>query len=138
VLGIHDAEHEETSPDSPCLFISKLSCSLVGLTQRIYITPGTHAYQAYGKGEVVEQFRCTYGLNSAYRDAIENGELKIVGVTPDGEVRIVELPDHRFFIAMLFVPQLSSKPDMPHPLITTYLTAAIAFQAFQRGSQVRV
>jgi len=49
-------------------------------------------------------------------------------------IRIVELSDHRFFLATLFVPQLSASPDLPHPLIVAYLQAARTFQACQRRS----
>lgn len=37
---------------------------------------------------------------------------------------MVELPDRRFYLATLFVPQLGSQPDSPHPLILAYLRAA--------------
>ena len=121
-----EAEHEETSPGSACLVISKLACSLVGQAQTITILPGTLAYQAYGEAETVEQFRCNYGLNGAYRDRISAGALKVVGVDVNGEARMVELSDHRFFIATLFLPQLSSSPDRLHPLIIAYLKAAMA------------
>ena len=49
----------------------------------------------------------------------------MVGVDQDGEARVLELPDHRFFVATLFVPQLSSSPGSPHPLIVAYLRAAM-------------
>ncbi len=49
----------------------------------------------------------------------------MVGVDSDGEARVLELPDRRFFIATLFVPQLRSSPESPHPLITAYLRAAM-------------
>jgi len=138
VLGIHDAEHEETAPHAPNLVISKLTCSLVGQAQTIKIMPGTLAHQVYRKEEIVEEFRCNYGLNPEYRDKIGSGELKIAGVDSNGEVRIVELSDHRFFIATLFLPQLSSSSDMPHPLIMAYLRTAIAFQRrlFERSCYV--
>ena len=55
------------------------------------------------------------------------GRLKITGVDVEGEARIVELSDHTFYVATLFLPQVSSKPDRPHPLIVAYLRAAIAF-----------
>jgi CTP synthase (UTP-ammonia lyase) len=135
MLGIHNAEHEETAPDAPTLVVSKLACSLVGLIQQVRIMPGTLAHRVYGKGRVWEQFRCHYGLNPAYRDQMSTGELRVAGVDSDGEVRIVELSNHRFFLAILFVPQLSSSPDRPHPLIVAYLSAARAFQVFQRRSQ---
>ena len=121
-----EAEHEETSPGSSCLVISKLACSLVGQAQTISILPGTLAHRVYGKAETVEQFSCNYGLNSAYRDRISAGELKVAGVDFNGEARMVEISDHRFFIATLFLPQLSSSPDRPHPLIIAYLKAAMA------------
>jgi CTP synthase (UTP-ammonia lyase) len=131
VLGIEDAEHEETAPGAPTLFISKLACSLVGQAQTIKIAPGSHAHQAYGQKEVTEQFYCNYGLNPRFRDKVEKGKLKITGVDLDGEVRIVELSDHRFYVATLFLPQVLSKPEIPHPLIIAYLRAAVAFNAFK-------
>ena len=128
MLGIRDAEHEETAPDASCLVISKLACSLAGTTQTVRIVPGTLAHQAYGKEEAVEQFRCSYGINPEYRDAIEDGTLKVAGLGPDGEVRVIESSGHRFFIATLFLPQLSSSAGAPHPLIVAYLKAAMAFK----------
>ena len=116
------------------MVITALACSLVGVTQQVYITPGTLAHQAYGIGAVVEEFRCHYGLNPAYREHISQGALKVTGVDGDGEVRIVELSEHRFFLATLFVPQLTSSPDLPHPLIVAYLQAARTFQAGQSRS----
>jgi CTP synthase (UTP-ammonia lyase) len=130
-LGIRDAEHEETALNASRLVINKLACSLAGTSQAVRIVPGTLAHQAYGKRETVEQFRCSYGINPAYRDAIEDGTLRVAGLDPEGEVRIVELSGHRFFIATLFLPQLSSSAEVPHPLIVAYLKAALAFKAYQ-------
>jgi CTP synthase (UTP-ammonia lyase) len=39
----------------------------------------------------------------------------------------VELADHRFFVATLFQPQLSSSPEKPHPLLTAFVQAAAEF-----------
>jgi len=138
VLGIRDAEHEETAPDAPTLFISKLVCSLVGKIQTIKIVPGSHAYQAYGQEEVTEQFFCNYGLNPAFRNKIGKEQLKITGVDLDGEVRIIELSDHRFYVATLFLPQIFSRPGSPHPLIVAYLKAALVFQTSRRDSGIKM
>ena len=86
--------------------------------------PGTLAHRAYAKEETVEEFRCNYGLNLEYREQFAMSALQVVGVDPSGECRIVELPGHRFFIGTLFLPQLSSSPAAPHPLIVAYLKAA--------------
>jgi CTP synthase (UTP-ammonia lyase) len=131
VLGLREAEHEETAPEASQLVISKLACSLAGSTEPVTITPGTLTHQIYGKAKVVEQFACNYGLNPAYEEQITLGGLKIAGRGPDGEVRVVEVPAHRFFIATLFLPQLSSTAERPHPLVLAYLKAAKELRASQ-------
>jgi CTP synthase (UTP-ammonia lyase) len=133
-LGIEDAAHAETISNGSQPFISKLSCSLAGETQTVKISPGTAVFQAYNKETVIEQFNCSYGLNETYRDTMRNRILKIVGVDSNAEVRVVELPGHRFFVATLFLPQLSSCVAAPHPLITAYMKAAIAFQSCKHSA----
>ena len=46
-----------------------------------------------------------------------------------GEARAIESPAHRFFIATLFQPQLSSGPGKPHPIIVEFLHAAAKWKA---------
>ena len=89
---------------------------------------------AYQKETVMEQFNCSYGLNEIYRDAMQNRSMKIVGVDAEGEARVVELAGHRFFIATLFLPQISSNPETPHPLILAYIDAAGSFRSWQSGA----
>jgi CTP synthase (UTP-ammonia lyase) len=130
VIGIRDAEHEESSPDAQQLVISKLVCSLVGSTETVRLTPGTLTHRIYGRTEAAEQFACNYGLNPAYQEQLSGRELRVAGIGPEGEVRVVELAPlassapHPFFIATLFLPQVTSTPDRPHPLILAYLKAA--------------
>lgn len=125
MLGIQDAEHAETAPDASTLVISRLTCSLVGKTETVRIMPDTLAHRAFGKDETIEEFRCNYGLNPEYRERFGSGALCISGQDANGEVRIFELQDRRFFVGTLFLPQLSSSPAAPHPLILAYLKAAI-------------
>jgi CTP synthase (UTP-ammonia lyase) len=102
-----------------------LSCSVAGTSQPVEILPNTLAHKAYGTDSAAEVYRCRYGLNPAYRHDFFNAEMVVSGIDADGEVRIVELKEHPFFIATLFVPQHRSKPEVPHPLITAYLEAAL-------------
>lgn len=133
--GIGDAEHEESAPGAPTLLISKLPCSLVGKAQTIKILSGSLLHRAYGRYEATEQFACNYGFNSRFRDKIEKGKLKITGVGPDGEVRVVEISGHPLYVATLFLPQISSTPEAPHPLIVAYLRAASALRASAEKKQ---
>jgi CTP synthase (UTP-ammonia lyase) len=49
--------------------------------------------------------------------------MKITGEDPEGEIRVVEWPDHPFFLGTLYVPQARSLPDQPHPLVSGFLRA---------------
>ena len=93
------------------------------------MTPGSIAHRACGREETMEPFRCNYGLNPRYRHGFSKERLQITGTDSTGEVRIVELSDHPFFVATLFLPQLRSQPDAPHPLVLAFLAAASAFRA---------
>ena len=80
MLGIEDAEHEESAPGALTLLVSKLASSLAGKTQKIKILPGSLVHRTYGRDEVSEQFACNYGLNPQFQNKIEKGKLKITGV----------------------------------------------------------
>jgi CTP synthase (UTP-ammonia lyase) len=124
VLQIEDAEHAESAPGAARLVVSKLVCSLVGTVETVRLLPGTLARMAYGADEALEQFACNYGLNPDYREQLFQGELKAAGFGPQGEVRLLELPARPFFAATLFLPQMRSSPDQPHPLILAFVRAA--------------
>ncbi len=95
----------------------------MGQSQRIQITANTLTHQAYGSKSTVERFQCSYGLNEEYRNHLIKGDLIIAGIDADQNMRILELVQHPFFIATLFLPQLTSTPQRPHPLVTAYLKA---------------
>ncbi len=135
VLGLPEAHHEEVEAQASCLFINRLTCSLVGQTQTIHLVPGSRVHQMCKAETVSTQYFCNYGLNPAFRDTLAQGELAITGVGAEGEVRVVELPCHRFFLATLFLPQVASTPAQPDPIIVAYMEAAKAFQrAAVRGT----
>ena len=46
---------------------------------------------------------------------LKGGVLKITESDSEGEVRVVELPDHPFFIGTLFVSQAQSTAEAPLP-----------------------
>ena len=94
----------------------------------IGIAPGSRAARIYGRQQVKEGFNCSYELNPAFEEVLEASGLRVAGRGERNEVRIVELANHRFFIATLFQPQLASAPGAPHALMTAYLEAVIAFR----------
>ena len=87
------------------------------------LRPGTRAAELYRAGESVESYFCNYGVNAEYVDDLEEGGLIASGVGEDGELRIVELPHHPFYVATLFLPQARSSPSSPHPVLVGYAAA---------------
>ena len=126
VLGFEDAEHAEYHPYASKLFITPLTCSVAGQTMTVYIEAGSRAERAYGRLTAVEGYYCNFGLNLDYLAELVKAGLQVTGTDQDGEPRILELADRHFFVATLFVPQTSSTPKLPHPLIVDFVAAAAA------------
>lgn len=124
VLGMSDAAHAEHDPYASTLFISALACSLVGQRLLVQLVAGSRAADHYAAESAEERYYCNFGLDPRYQTMLHDGGLRIAGTDCDGEARILELPDHPFFIATLFVPQTSSTPQRPHPLVAGFVRAA--------------
>lgn len=123
VCGIRDADHAETNPVVSQQVVTALACSLVGQVHPVRVIPSTRAGVIYGSPEVREPFFCNYGLNPVYRPLLESKGLQVSGVGSDGEVRIVELPAHPFFIGTLYVPQAHPKAGTDHLVIRAFIAA---------------
>lgn len=90
------------------------------------LTPGTHAYKAYGKNSVRERHRHRYEVNNAYVGQLQRGGLTISGINPRRNlVEIVEIADHPWFVGVQFHPEFQSKPSAPHPLFAAFIGAAL-------------
>ena len=123
VLGILDADHAESNPGAATRLITPLSCGLVDTEGAIDLREGSRIRAIYGSGRTVEEYHCNYGLNPEYRSMLENGELLITGVDTEGEVRVVELVGHPFFVATLFQPERRALKGEAHPLVDSYVRA---------------
>jgi CTP synthase (UTP-ammonia lyase) len=126
VCGFHDGAHAESEPDAPALIVTALACSLVGQTFSVRPVPGSLAAIAYGADAAEERYYCSFGLNPDYIEPLAEAGLHVSGVDQDGEARIVELASYdQFLVGTLFVPQMRSAPGRPHPLIESFVLAAL-------------
>lgn len=123
VLGYRDAQHAEYDPYASTLFISSLTCALTGREMSLRFDPGSRVAQIYGTLQAQENYYCNFGVNPDVVQLLKKGPLQFVGSDKEGEIRVVELPSHPFFVATLFVPQTRSRADRPHPLVTAFLRA---------------
>jgi len=92
-----------------------------------HILPNTLASKLYQAEIIQERHRHRYEFNNDYRQLLLDSGYVISGTSPDGRlVKIVEYPQHPFFISCQFHPEFQSRPNTPHPLFTGFVQAAIA------------
>jgi CTP synthase len=80
--------------------------------------------ELYGTTKVVERHRHRFEVNNDYRDQLVAAGMKIAGTSPDGKlVEMIEIPDHRYFVATQAHPEFKSRPNRPHPLFVGLIHA---------------
>lgn len=79
VLDIRDAASEEYTIAGAPLFISRLSCSLIGNLMPVRLEAGSRARDAYGSDHAVERYYCNFGLNSRWEPQLTSAGLLITG-----------------------------------------------------------
>ena len=148
-IGLEGANSTEFMPDSPYPVIGLITewlneegqvekrdeTSDLGGTMRLgsqkcQLSPGSLAHQVYGKDVITERHRHRYEFNNTFLEQFEKEGLKISGKSMDGRlVEIVEIPEHRWFLACQFHPEFTSKPRTGHPLFSGFVSAAIEYSA---------
>jgi CTP synthase (UTP-ammonia lyase) len=124
VLGYQDAHHAEYDPYASTLFVSQLACSLAGREMELRFEAGSRIAQIYGSVVATERYYCNFGVEPGKVDVLRSGPLRISGSDSEGEIRVIEHPEHRFFIGTLYVPQNRSLPGAPHPLVSAFVASA--------------
>ena len=138
--GSHSTEFLEDASDPViCLLDSQRQVTKKGGTMRLGAYPcilgeGTAARDIYGTPEVSERHRHRFEVNNNYRDLLTDHGLTISGTSPDGAlVEMVEITNHRWFVAGQFHPELKSRPTRPHPLFASFVGAVASYK---QGSAV--
>ncbi|GAA3389628.1 CTP synthase C-terminal region-related (seleno)protein [Streptomyces roseoviridis] len=126
VCGLTRAAHAENDPaaDAGDLLVAPLACSLVGHEGAVRVTPGSLAASVLGAERTTERYHCNYGPDSRHLDTLRAHGMRFTGEDEDGQVRILELPGHPFFMATLFQPELAGDGTRPHPVVRAFARAA--------------
>lgn len=138
VCGLKDANSTEFNPSTPYpvidLLPEQIGLQIKGGTMRLgaypaVLKPGTKAYAAYGTNRISERHRHRYELNNKFREVLESNGMVFSGLSPDGLlVEIIELPEHPWFVAVQFHPELKSRAIKPHPLFREFVKSALEFK----------
>jgi CTP synthase len=135
VCGLENANSSEFDPETPHPVIDLLpeqeGVTDMGATMRLgaqpcHVVAGTRTAEAYGEPVVHERHRHRYEVNPEYHRTLQEHGLVLSGFSPDGRlVETIELPNHPFFVAGQFHPELRSRPTRPHPLFRDFVGAAV-------------
>ncbi|MDW7652219.1 MAG: CTP synthase [Bacillota bacterium] len=137
VCGWEQAHSTEFAPDTPYPVIDLLpeqkDIEELGGTMRLGIypckvEPGTFTEVAYEDEIIYERHRHRYELNNVFRERLAKKGMIMSGTSPDDRlVEIVELPQHRWFVATQFHPEFKSRPNRAHPLFRDFIRASLAY-----------
>ncbi len=138
VAGLSHANSLEFDPNTPYPVIDLMEeqkrVKYMGGTMRLgasecLLKKGTRAHSIYGSDRITERHRHRYEVNSSYCDQLSQKGLVFSGMNPELElVEMIELPDHPWFIAGQFHPELKSRVLNVHPLFREFVKAALKYQ----------
>lgn len=90
------------------------------------LRPDSLVHKVYGSDKISERHRHRYEVNMKYERQLKEAGMIISGKSPDGLLpEIIEIPNHPWFIAVQFHPELKSKPFDPHPLFVSFVKASV-------------
>ena len=96
---------------------------------RCVLKEETKVREIYGEPVIYERHRHRYEFNPKYRPILEEKGLVVSGIYEEKNLaEIIELPNHRWFVACQFHPEFKSKPLNPHPLFVDFVKAAINYK----------
>jgi len=124
VLLLKESNHMESNPHTSLPLIVPLVCSLKNSKGVILLKDGSNIKKIHNQESIEEDFNCNFGVNPNLQYLLEkNSFIDITGLDSDGNIRVIELTDHPFFIATLYQPERSALKGITHPLITAFLEA---------------
>jgi len=133
IKNANSAEFKKNKSSVIDLMPDQKNVEEIGATMRLGAYPctiqsGTKAMKAYKQSFISERHRHRYEVNNKFRKKlIENG-LVLSGLSPDRElVEIIEIPDHNWFVACQFHPELKSRATNAHPLFRDFIKAALMY-----------
>ena len=87
----------------------------------------SNSFKMYKKQDIIERHRHRYEVNPMYKDEMIKNGLNVVGTSIDGKlVEMIEIPNHKWFLACQFHPEFTSNPRDGHPIFNSYIKSTIS------------
>ena len=91
----------------------------------IVLKANSRAARLYKSEKIRERFRHRYEVNPDYVARLEKAGMVFSGHDPTGTImQVLELPNHPYFLACQFHPELTSKLEEPAPLFRELIRVA--------------
>lgn len=123
VLGLKEADHAEINSQASLPLLSRMQCTLVEKSQKVFVTSSGRFREIYGADAGIEGYHCSYGLNRAFEHLFNGSELEVVSRSEDGEARAVMLRGHPFFVGTHFQPERAAMKRSLHPVVHAFFEA---------------
>ena len=136
VCGLKNAnstEFKKTEHNIIDMMIEQKKVTAYGGTMRLgsykcKLKKGTKTFSAYKKEVIHERHRHRFEVNNSYLELLQKNGMIISGVCPENNlVEMIELPNHPWFVAGQFHPELKSRALSPHPLFREFISAAVKY-----------
>jgi len=85
---------------------------------------GTKLYDAYGKDIQKERHRHRYEANPIYKERLQKAGM-IISAQSGELIEAVEIPSHKWFVAVQFHPEFTSTLERPNPIIDEFIKVSI-------------
>ena len=103
-------------------------------SQVCHLVSGSNAQQIYGDEQIKERHRHRFEVNNNFLPQLKDAGLVVGGLSFDKTlVETIELPEHRWFFASQFHPEFTSTPRDGHPLFSSFVEAATAYQQYKNA-----
>ena len=104
-------------------------------SQVCHLVSGSNAQQIYGDEQIKERHRHRFEVNNNFLPQLKDAGLVVGGLSFDKTlVETIELPEHRWFFASQFHPEFTSTPRDGHPLFSSFVEAATAYQQYKNAN----
>lgn len=92
----------------------------------IDVMPNTVAHKLYRSTKIVKRHRHRYEFNQKYRGQFEKLGMIFSGVSDGGRrMEILEIPNHKFYLAVQYHAEFTSRPGKPEEAFLSFVEAAI-------------
>jgi len=92
--------------------------------ESIFLIEGSKTFTYFPQNTVKECASKKLSISGELMEYLVMNGLKPAGIDDDGDVRIFENVHNDFFVGTMYLPQLTSRGALPHPIISNFVKAS--------------